>query len=171
MHWFFKKTKINCTLPFGLSSSMATIVAGGPERESLHSKEGERQRKYFIHSILPFTMLYLFVYYFCLWRYLYVYNVHTVHIKQIMVAPNWTPSKCTDITFPSVPFGQWICRIWKIQKNSKVAHLCRWCELCCKETNTHNTLGRDWKKIILCRERERERERDFYSIPQTRDSS
>lgn len=32
------------TLPLGLSSSMATMVAGGPDRESLHSGKGEKQR-------------------------------------------------------------------------------------------------------------------------------
>lgn len=32
------------TLPLGLSSSMATMVAGGPDRDSLHSGKEEKKR-------------------------------------------------------------------------------------------------------------------------------
>lgn len=33
------------TLPLGLSSSMATMVAGGPDRESLHSEKRRKKRE------------------------------------------------------------------------------------------------------------------------------
>lgn len=40
-----KREKKPGTLPLGLSSSMATIVAGGPDRESLHSGKRKKSNK------------------------------------------------------------------------------------------------------------------------------
>lgn len=44
------------TLPLGLSSSMATIVAGGPDRESLHSGQKNKEIKNYMnmHSEVSF---------------------------------------------------------------------------------------------------------------------